>query len=301
MAGNTKQVYDRIARRSQLLVQFLVFVTIGSAVGVSMVSAVSGLEPNLTQTNVFFDIVITLFLLGIGAQLARQIGHFEDKWFQGRAVAETAKSLGWQYSMGTWAVQLGSSADQNLIDLLNSTMKEYSRSMKPKVHPSISNEISPEMKRLRDLDWKIRRDEYISGRIKNQIAWYSKKADSNARLSKIYGVAATSTQVLGIGVTACAYYTGAIGFKGVIALIATLITAIVGWAQSRRYAELVEPYLYTGQALSEIWEEIKKAPDEPSFKLLVWQCERAISREHQMWQLRRGLATQTHLRGESHS
>ncbi len=124
-----------------------------------------------------------------------------------------------------------------------------------------------------------------------------KKATNDKRLSLIYSSFATAIQTAGIAIAIYGYVEAVIRSEAVLGLIATIVSSMVAWTQSRKYAELVEPYSYTARLLEELKKELQTVSTEPYFKEIVETTERSISREHQMWQVRRGVGLSRHLAG----
>lgn|GEM_PF-3603785 len=294
--AETYESYSRIARDYQKVAELLILLTLISAVLIALISALIQTEPPIFNPTVGLPVFILLFLAGTGAQLALQITRYEQRWFQSRAVAETAKSLAWQYSTEAGGME-SVDAEVQYLSLLKDAREEYSSSlgiMKGRYAPE--TEITPRMRQLRGAVWEVKKNEYVKNRIMDEYEWYDRKARGNKRLSRIYGSAAIATEIVGVTVAMYAFYVGTIQAAAPLALIATFVSSLVGWTQSRRYAELVEVYSYTRQILKEIQPDFEKVKTEPEFRQLVEVSERAISREHQMWKVRRGLGVEKHLR-----
>lgn len=296
---NTHEQFDRISQKAQRNVKFLVLSILGSSIAISTVSASSFIQPPVFSSQNIFDSFIFLFLVGIIAQITLQVTHFEDIWFQARAIAETVKSLEWQYSMATGPLEDSSKADQIFLEEVRNARSGYSargRNKQSKDSPR-GNDISSEMQSLRALPWEAKRSIYDEQRIEDQIKWYRKKATNDKRLSLIYSSFATAIQTAGIAIAIYGYVEAVIRSEAVLGLIATIVSSMVAWTQSRKYAELVEPYSYTARLLEELKKELQTVSTEPYFKEIVETTERSISREHQMWQVRRGVGLSRHLAG----
>lgn len=255
--------------------------------GVSVASGVGILE-GLSSSLVLF--IVAMLLIGIGAQLSRRLGRFEGGWFQARAVAETAKSIQWLYAMRVGALRDDREAEGNLRFQLEDARRRYSGLLGLPEHVSLGDEITQEMKSTRELPtWEDRRKAYLASRVQDQIIWYIRKAKRNRHISSFYGWSVVAFQIAGVTVAVTGILTVNLGTAVALSVLATTIASVLGWSQSRRYSELVEPYLYTAQALEEVKWDFEKVEKEEGFQELVNETEHLISREHQMWQWSRGL------------
>ena len=315
--GDTHTIYSRIARLRQRQLKSLVFLVLGTSVGVSTLFALVSLLPSFPSSFAFY-VLVALFVVGIMAQIAQQVWHVEDYWFQARAVAETAKSLAWEYRAGVKeltarenierkTLNLGSNGnkppekslpvEEELVKTLKDLRAEFGKSLYSDYDKvTVESEVSDEMKALRDSpDWEKRKSTYLNDRLEDQLGWYSGKARFNKRMSRSFAATAIALELAGLAVAVYAFTVELVPAEGALALVATLVASLVGWSQSRRYAELVEPYTYTGETLQRLKEGFKEVSDEKSFLRLAEDSEHAISREHQMWEIRRKATTKRHL------
>jgi hypothetical protein len=256
---------------------------------------------------------VSLFAVGIGSQIALQARRAEQRWFQARAVAETAKSLTWEYMMRSTPLESresveprekpsGSSdasvqeAEARLVRILKDLRGEFKKAFRIDWEGiSVESEISDEMRAVRLSSLEERKSFYQKHRVDDQIAWYDKRARANRTKSRTFAGTAIAIEITGLVIVVYAFTSEFVPAEGVLALIATLVAGVVGWSQSRRYAELVEPYAYVSEALGEIRKHLGETNDEMVFRELVEDSERAISREHQMWQIIRGVTPRKHL------
>jgi hypothetical protein len=297
-SGSTHEYFDTIAQRYQKLVKNLVFSILACATGIPILTVVRSLGFVSDNSRWFISLFLALFVSGILLQIVLQTKHYENKWFQARAVAETAKSLAWEYKMATG--ELGGSSDANdiLFRQIKEARLEYSRSLGKETENSsftVAKDITEDMQRIRSLPWEEKRKIYCQDRIEKQSNWYTNKARMFRLRSKIYSIMAVAFQVAGIAIIV---FFGLIRVnatsEAMLALIAMLVAGVTGWSQSMRYAEFYEPYRYTAKVLKKLKSEAEMVSTEQGFKEIVESAEHAISREHQMWQLRRGVSPAIH-------
>lgn len=217
---------------------------------------------------------------------------YERKWFAFRAVAESIKSLSWQYAMAC-----GDFSESNL-DVSRLFLQRIERAKEIfRLNPdpeTISIESSNDLKQsiveARELGWENRRKIYIKERLEDQIKWYTNKAKINKKRSELCDWIIIILQIAGILISLFLLFIHPIvNGAPALALTVTLIASIIGWSRSKQHAELVEPYLNAAREINEIKQEIELVGGETDFRRLVEEAEQAISREHIMWLAKSGL------------
>lgn len=291
---DSHSVYNKSAMIAQKYYFLLITCELIQLVIVALLSLIISLYYDEKVSTIGFSMIFVIFIVGIIFQLFYNKKQFARKWFEFRAVAESIKSLAWQYAMGC-----GDFCDENGAEkLFLKQIKEIKERCEVNPYPkTVSsdgvNEIKDTMKIIIKMEWQEKKETYIKERINNQITWYTNKSKTNKNYSNISDVFIILLQV--VSIVACIYLLyNHVNGAPILALLATIITSIIGWSQSKQYAELVEPYLNTARELSEIRQEMKLAKEETEFRSLVLNAEQAISREHTMWLVNRGLFNQWH-------
>jgi conflict system pore-forming effector with SLATT domain len=209
----------------------------------------------------------------------------EDRWYDGRALAESAKSLAWRYSVG--GVPFAKQADerdtkQRFIQQLSSLLQEApTTSIKPSDHPAIS----PAMEELRAGDFPTRKAAYLRSRITDQLSWYNGKASLNEKRASQWRMALLIIEVVGIA----AALAKAAGFVNVdlAGLSAAVIAAGTAWINLRQHATLARAYTFAANELAIARDRLELVTDETDFAAEVADSEEAVSREHKMWRASR--------------
>ncbi|HDQ2581608.1 TPA: SLATT domain-containing protein [Morganella morganii] len=70
-------------------------------------------------------------------------------------------------------------------------------------------------------------------------------------------------------------------------LITTIISALIGWVQIKKYNELSASYALTAHEIGLIKEQSYYISSEKDFLDFIRDAETAFSREHTQWQARR--------------
>ncbi|MDD3042719.1 MAG: DUF4231 domain-containing protein [Methanosarcinaceae archaeon] len=261
---------------------------------VAILSLIISLSNNETISTIGFSAIVVIFLIGIIIQFHYSKQQFGRKWFESRAVAESIKSLAWQYAVGCGNFCEEDRAELLFLQQIRQIKETYKVNPDPKTTSSgILDEKKQSMEKIRKMEWELKRETYIKERIDDQITWYTDKAKLNKKYSDRYEILVILLQLIVIVAGIVLVYTHINGAP-VLALIVMLITSIIGWSRSKQYAELVEPYQNASRELNEIRQEILFVKDKKDFQCFVLNAEQAISREHTMWLVNRGLHNQWH-------
>jgi len=214
---------------------------------------------------------------------------FEQKWYEGRAIAESIKTLSWKYMMKSrpFESSLGDAmAEKKFIAYLNSLIGEK-KSFFKLVGGKFSSlsQITSKMKDLRSFDYKLRLDIYEVYRLNNQLKWYKQKSELN-KSRKTYLLlfnAFLMILILFVIVFDLELIAG-IRIKSVLIVI---IVSTLAWLHIKRHQELSYSYALTAHELRIIKSKIKNVDSDSKLNDFVDDSETAISREHTMWLARR--------------
>lgn len=213
----------------------------------------------------------------------------EKVWYDGRAIAESVKSLTWKFMMGISPFPYDLSveqAEEKLIKNLKQIIgqkKEFYKLIGEKFGEG--DQISPLMIENRKLTLLEKIKMYTSKRLEDQRKWYSKKSKDNRKYKNIAFFCLVAFQLLAIAALIMEIYD-TIEWS-VTPLLATLATSTVALLQMKRFQELTESYGITATELSLIKSKINHVKNEDDFQDFVDDAETAISREHTLWLARR--------------
>jgi hypothetical protein len=213
----------------------------------------------------------------------------ERSWYEGRAAAESIKTLSWQYCVGggPFALNVSGIPEAIFVDKL----RAIDRTLKAAQLTMIGqgSQITPEMRAVRAQPLSDRMAIYVAERLKDQNTWYANKASYNHRRAKIWFATAIALQGLGVIFAALKVF----GYIHIDALgiIATASAGISAWLQTKDHQNLAESYAVTARELALIITDadiLINAPSEDAWGDFVQDAEHAISREHTLWLARRG-------------
>jgi hypothetical protein len=212
----------------------------------------------------------------------------ERLWYEGRAAAESAKTLAWRYAVGGQPFGITApntgSADRRFLQRLNDILTDL-----PGLHlvPSAEGgeQITTRMRELRSATLEARRAAYGAGRIGAQRDWYAKNARWNRDRARSWGVALLLIEILG-GIAALlrianVLHTDLLGVASAVAAAGT------SWLLAKQHETLAKAYSVTAHELAAIAARIDAPQEEETWAHFVDEAEEAISREHTLWRASR--------------
>lgn len=224
-------------------------------------------------------------LLAVFVELFLQSEQPERKWYEGRAVAESIKTVVWRYSVcsapfpASLAIE---PADELLLTRLTALLHDLRV-----IHVDMSSLAvpSPEMRALRVSDLGIRRSIYREHRIHKQQTWYASRSASNTNLARRWRACILVAEFFGIlAATGKAFDLFSIDMAG---FMGAVVAAIVGWVAVKQYRSLAQAYSVAAVDLAALDGRLSHVTDEGAWSLEVADAEKAISREHVSWRASR--------------
>jgi hypothetical protein len=216
----------------------------------------------------------------------------EKKWYDGRALAESVKSLSWRFSVGSEPFPMTlklEDAEKSFLDQVGNLLHDAHESS---VLPSDAAIISNAMRDLRVQNHEERRSTYLDGRIRDQRHWYTSKAKKNESAAHRWRVLLVGIEVL--GVVAALLRALDIITVDLAGIVAAAIAAGIAWVGVRQYATYARAYTFAANDLAIVERRLEITHDEASWAAEVSDAEEAISREHTMWRASRAHATTAH-------
>jgi hypothetical protein len=237
----------------------------------------------------YFAAVAAIVLLGsVVAKFVAKQRTDDKEWFDGRAVAESVKTLTWRYMMRLEPFEDDTTCDQKFIEELDA-IREARSGLQFRVGAlgEEAEQITPRMREVRQMSVEKRRDLYVKERLDDQAKWYVGKSEDNRRLANRLFWAALVAQFIAL---ALAVWRVAVPFAGLslVGPLLALAAAFTAWTQLGRNDELRQSYALANQELLSIKALAAKVKTEQELSKVVRDGEGAISREHTMWIAKRG-------------
>lgn len=227
-----------------------------------------------------------LLLISLVLTIVLKTKKYENTWYQGRALAESCKTL-------TWRFVTCSEYFENSLDLtevkkrfierikeLSNEFKELSNSMNSKMLslPIITDK----MIEIRKYDLVRRKSYYIQNRIEDQKEWYSDKAEYNAEKYNFWFSVVIVSQVISL-ISIVFLIKNPDSNWNIVGLCTTISASALGWIQLKRHQELKQSYTTATQELNFIVTLSDEVTTEDGFSKFVLDSENAVSREHTLW------------------
>jgi len=213
----------------------------------------------------------------------------EKTWYRGRAGAESVKTLAWRYAGGGEPFEKQHLTEKQATRLFLNRLAEIVDQLRELDWPATKDidQVTDQMRAIRQLDLQERMRSYCAGRLDNQIDWYRRKAAVAARRSTQWGWTAGLITVAGVAAgLARASTLIKVDLLGVLAAVVASATA---WAQFKQFDVLASSYGLTAQQLGVVRADIHQIDNEDEWAAFVSQAEDGMSKEHTLWLTRRGV------------
>ncbi|MGE7433672.1 MULTISPECIES: DUF4231 domain-containing protein [Kitasatospora] len=250
-----------------------------------------------------------LCTVALAAVIGRQ--NPQGLWYEGRAAAESVKTLSWKYAVRADAYQpppralpdaellydaqlggiIGQFGAGRAIPQFDRVQAELSTWRGPADgRPARHPQITETMAALREQPLVIRREVYLRERVQTQRDWYNTKARQCAAASRWTSLFGIALPLLGLGLAVLR----ALGYFSYDALgtVSAVAASIAAWAQLRQYRPQAAAYSLAASELAVIEAQLGRlnlnsGEAEEVWARLARDAEDAISREHTTWQARR--------------
>lgn len=268
---------DLASRRGQAHMLQLTAAKIGG----SLLSAVAGVcSWHIGRVDIAAWLILAGFVVAIFCELTTLKFNPERTWYEGRAVAESVKTLSWRYAVcaDPFPQDMNrSAAEREFRRRLSSIIKEMSDQI---IFEHTDSVITAGMSKLRTLSFPERRDAYIQGRTRDQQKWYCKKARTNQRRATVSWAILSLVESTAI-IVAVGRILGlwSIDLAG---LLAALISAGTAWTAVKQFSPLAAAYSVATKELG-LQASRLASVNEDDWAVVAADAEEAISREHTTW------------------
>ncbi|MBC7749719.1 MAG: DUF4231 domain-containing protein [Methylotenera sp.] len=228
-----------------------------------------------------------LLLISFTLTLVIRIKKFEDIWYQGRALAESCKTLTWRFIICAESFEVNIEKD-NVKEKFIARLREFSNEFK-ELNDSLNAKtivlpiITDKMWEVRNLNTLERKDFYIKNRINDQKDWYATKAEFNKKKYSSWFLVIIISQL--IAILSIAYL---IKFPetnlNLVGFFTTISASALSWLQLKQHQELKQAYTTAAQELNFIQASFGTVNSDLELAEFVLDSENAISREHTLWQ-----------------
>jgi hypothetical protein len=212
----------------------------------------------------------------------------DRKWYDGRAAAETLKTLAWRYAVGgePFGIERHTpdEADRLFLERTEEVLQNL-RGLTLETDEGSGLQITPSMRELRARPLAERRALYEQHRIEDQRRWYAHKAKMNTRRAGQWNGAMFVLETAG----ACGAFLKATRVVSIdiLGLAGAAVAAGTAWVQAKQHTSLASAYSIAAQELGSVRSLLLLIDEESEWAPFVSQAEDAISREQSSWKASR--------------
>lgn len=211
-----------------------------------------------------------------------------SKWFDGRAVAESIKSLTWKFAMRAPPFDAGTDDDAEarfrteyhgiLAEREDLGAQLVALNQRPVV-------VTNTMRARRQLSLDQRAHTYHDERLMDQLRWYSRKSRSNGIYGQVWLIVVLLCQIGGL--TAATFRAAEIIEFDALSILSAFGGSAIAWMELKRHHEQERAYGVAALELSDIADAAETVKTELELSKTVLEGEGAVSREHKLWRAKR--------------
>jgi hypothetical protein len=250
-------------------------------------SAFSIYNYQLTESKLIIYIISgVLLLLSLILSVILQNKKYEDIWYQGRALAESCKTLTWRFISCSEYFDSNISlieAKERFVNRIKGLSKEFNELSKVMDSRILNRQIITEkMVELRSQNTIERMKYYIVHRLEDQKKWYSDKAEYNIGKSNFWFWLIIISQVVAL-ISIASLIKCPDNNWNFVGLFTTISSSAISWLQLKQHQGLKQAYTTAAQELNFIVALSDTIMTDEELSKFVLDSETAISREHTLW------------------
>lgn len=231
----------------------------------------------------------SLFLITLGILIFLRVQRPDDKWYNGRAVAESVKTRSWRWVMRAEPYEHNEKFEivskQFINDLKAILNQNKSLSDTLQSGSGINDPISNTMLEIRKLSVADRLSLYKEQRINDQAKWYSLKSQFNKKRARQWFWVSVALHATATGFLLYRIKEPTLSLP--VAVVATAAGAVLTWLQAKKHNELNSSYALAAHEIVLIKGEAESVQTEREISEFVINSENAFSREHTQWTARK--------------
>lgn len=233
-----------------------------------------------------YSLIGLSLLCGLILTIILKSKKYEDTWYQGRALAESCKTLTWRFIMCSEYFESNLTIGvvrERFVERIRGIVNEF-KELSSTMDSNILNKeiITAKMLELRYLSTDERKKYYLTNRIEEQQDWYSTKAEWNKRRYNFWFWIIIFSQTLAI-ISVVFLITNPTSKLNIVGLLTTIASSAISWLQIKQHQEQKQAYTTASEELNFIKELSYKVSTEEQLSKFILDSENAISREHTLW------------------
>ncbi|MGG7569527.1 DUF4231 domain-containing protein [Streptomyces sirii] len=224
--------------------------------------------------------------------LATEVNMLKERpdrfWYEGRAVAESAKTLTRRYMVGGSPMGSEETSTATAAELLPTRFTDIETDAEAAwlvPDRGAPKQVTAEMTQVRQLSLGERRAIYLRERIENQREWYGTESRWNERRTTMWALSLTVLELLGV----CAGVAKVAGVIDVdlLGVCAALAAGGTAWMQTKQHKTQATAYADPRHESATIVLRAQRPFTEAEWATFVANAEDAVSREHTLWRASR--------------
>lgn len=249
--------------------------------GAAAIAGVASWRVGAGEVDLLAIIGVGLFIAALLMETWLWRSRPDKAWYDGRAVAESAKTLAWKFAVAGGAFP----ATMPLVDAKRNLLARFDEIRgqfgELELAPLDAVPISAWMVATRQKPFETRKAVYLGARIQGQQRWYATKAKYNKRRTKQWRAVTVALDLLG----AIAFLVEALVETGLsfAPAMAALAGAAVAWIGSKQHETLARAYGAAVTDLASAEGRLDLITTDGEWAAEVDDAEEAISREHTVW------------------
>lgn len=234
---------------------------------------------------------LLFFSASLGIYMYGKIGNFQNVWYQGRALAESVKTMVWRYMMEAPPFDRGEDVDAKFARLLSELVAENSGLGSNLASSNgVGSAITSGMRQVRRCRLEERRRLYMADRVVEQREWYERKALSNKRMGGFWLFAVIALHAIAMVLMIWRISDPKIDYLP-IEVVVVGASCVITWTQFRKFDELASAYTLAAIEIGIIEVEGGRISSVQQLSDFVGNAENAFSREHTQWLARKDLGS----------
>jgi hypothetical protein len=219
------------------------------------------------------------FVIALAVEVWLLTDRPEESWYDGRALAESAKTLAWRFAVGGKPfAHRQPNAEEYLERQLAELLEDAPNT---RILPTESAGISEALRDLRKAPLEVRIATYLNARVLDQQQWYARKAMKNEKAGERWKQALIAIEV--VGAVAAVLQALEVLDVDLTSIASTFIGVGVAWLAVKQHDQLARAYSFASHELSIARSKLEGKMTESEWSDAVAEAEEAISREHTMW------------------
>ncbi|GAA1284512.1 DUF4231 domain-containing protein [Saccharothrix xinjiangensis] len=247
----------------------------------TVAAAVGGALPwKIGSFEFWAAVAVAGFAVALAVEIVLLATHPERDWFNGRAVAESVKTLAWRFAVGGDPFPATVPPKQARTELRRQVAAVLPTGEGRLALGSDDPCATPGMTGLRARPFAQRRAAYLAERVLDQKRWYADKARTNERRALLWRLVLVVGELTALGLAACRL--AGLWDLDLSGVMAAAVAGGAAWLGLRRHSALASAYGRAAAELALVHDHLVDV-DEDEWPAAVAQAEGVMTDERTLW------------------